>query len=67
MDNFVTDSVISYKGPPSRSILSKVNTRTYELAKFLIPILKYLTCLKCTLKDSFAFAEETVEQDSGFL
>ena len=66
MDNFVTNSVINYKGPSSRSILSKVNTRTYELAKFLIPTLKYLTCLECTLKNSFAFAEETVEQDSGF-
>ena len=39
-------------------------TPTYKLAKFLVPILKYLTSNECRVKDSLAFAEEIVEQDS---
>ena len=39
-------------------------TLTYKLAKFLVPTLKYLTSNECRVKDSFAFAEEIVEQDS---
>ena len=50
--------------PPFRPILSAINTPTYKLAKFLVPILKYLTSDEHTVKDSFAFAEEIVEQDS---
>ena len=33
----------------------------------LIPISKCLTNNEYTVKDSFAFAEEIVEQDSGFM
>ena len=47
-------------------ILSEINTRTYKLAKFLVPILKSLTSNEYTVKDLFAFAEETVKQDSQF-
>ena len=47
-------------------IFSKINTRTYKLAKFLVPILKSLTSNEYTVKDLFAFAEETVKQDSQF-
>ena len=52
--------------PPFRPILSAINTSTYKLAKFLVPILKSLTCNEYTVRDSFAFAEEIVEQDSEF-
>ena len=41
-----------------------INSPTYKLAKFLVPILKSLTSNKYTVKYSFAFAEEIVEQDS---
>ena len=47
---YVTNFVINDKGPSSRSILSAVNTPTYELAKFLVPILKSLTCDEYTVK-----------------
>ena len=47
-------------------ILSEINTRTYKLAKFFVPILKSLTSNEYTVKDLFAFAEETVKQDSQF-
>ena len=55
--------------PPSGPILSAINTPTYNLAKFLVPILKSLTSNfkifnEYTVKDSFTFSEETVEQDS---
>ena len=50
--------------PPFRPILSAINTPTYKLAKFLVPILKSLSSNEHTVKDSFAFAEEIVEQDS---
>ena len=43
-----------------------INSPTYKLAKFLVPILKPLTSNKYTVKYSFAFAEEIVEQDSEF-
>ena len=39
---------------------------TYKLVKFLVPILKSLTSNEYTVKDLFAFAEETVKQDSQF-
>ena len=52
--------------PPFRPIFSAINTPTYKLAKFLVPILKSLTSNEYTVKDSFAFVEEIVEQDSEF-
>ena len=48
--------------PPFRPILLALNTPTYKLAKFLVPILKPLTTNKFTVKDSFHFAEDTVDQ-----
>ena len=44
--------------------MSEIDTRTYKLAKFLVPILKSLTSNAYTVKDLFALAEETVKQDS---
>ena len=52
--------------PPFRPILSAINTPTYKLAKFLVPILKSLDSNEYMVKDSFAFSEEIVEQDSEF-
>ena len=52
--------------PPFRPILSAINTPTYKSTKFLEPVLKSLTINEYTVKDSFAFAEEIVEQDSEF-
>ena len=46
--------------------MSTINTPTYKLATFLIPILKSLTSNEHTVKDSFAFDEERVKQDSEY-
>ena len=53
--------------PPIRPILSALQTPTYKLAKYLGPILEPLTNNKYTVKDSFNFATEIVEQDSSNL
>ena len=42
--------------------MSALNTPTYKIAKFLVPILKILTSNELTVKDSFHFAEEIVDQ-----
>ena len=47
-------------------ILSAVGTPTYNIAKFLVPILSCLTINKFTVKNSFSFAKEMAEQDSSF-
>ena len=52
--------------PPFRPILSAINTPTYKLAKFLLPILKSIISNEYRVKDSFALAEEIFEQDSEF-
>ena len=49
--------------PLFRPILSALQTPTYNLAKFLVPILNPLTKNEYTVKDSFQFAEEICEQD----
>ena len=51
---------------PFQTILSALNTPTSNLAKFLVPILKSLTTNKFTVKDSFHFAEEIVDQEPDF-
>ena len=50
--------------PPFRPILSAIGTPSYKLAKFLVPKLSSVTFNEFTVKDSFAFAEEIVYQDS---
>ena len=50
--------------PPFRPTLSVIGTPSYKLAKFLVPKLSSITFNEFTLKDSFAFAEEIVHQDS---
>ena len=51
--------------PPFRPNLSALQTPTYKLAKYLVPILEPLTNNKYAVKDSFNFATEIVEQDSS--
>ena len=49
--------------PPFRPILSAINTPSYRLAKFFVPILSELTKNGFVLKDSFAFASDIRNQD----
>ena len=49
----VEDNCLSF-----RPILSVIGTPTYDLAKFLVPILKPLTENEYTVHDSFSFASE---------
>ena len=42
---------------PFWPILSALNTSTYKLAKFLVPVLKSLTTNELTVKNYFHFAE----------
>ena len=49
--------------PPFQPILSTLQTPTYNLAKFLVPILNPLTKNEYTVKDSLQFAAEICEQD----
>ena len=51
---------------PFRPILSAINISTYKLAKFLLPILTFLTSSEYIVQDIFAFAKEIVEQDFEF-
>ena len=51
--------------PPFRPILSAIGTPTYKIAKFLVPVLNCLTVNEFTIKDSFAFAKEIVDQNSS--
>ena len=50
--------------PAIRPILSVNGTPTYEIATFLVPILKDLTSNKYSVKDSFDFAKEILQQNS---
>ena len=43
--------------PLFRPILSAIETPTYKIAKFLVPIPSCLTINKLTVKDSFSFAK----------
>ena len=51
--------------PKFGQIISAINTPGYNLAKFLIPILKALTHNEFTVKDSFRFAKEITKYDSS--
>ena len=45
-------------GAPLRPILSAIGTAGYNLAKFLLPIIKPITLNRYTVQDSFTFAQE---------
>ena len=51
---------------PFRPILLALNTTTQKLAKFLVTILKPLISNEFTIRDSFRFAEEVVDQQPDF-
>ena len=51
--------------PAFRPILSAIRTPTYKIAKFLVPILKDLTFNEYSVKDSFDFAKEILQQNSN--
>ena len=51
--------------PPFRHILSAIKTPSYNIAKYLVPILEPISTNKFTIKNSFEFAKEVIEQDSG--
>jgi len=53
--------------PPCRPILSAINTPTYKIAKFLVPILATLTKNEYTVQDSFKFAEDIRKQNKKFV
>ena len=53
------------KSPPFRPILSAIRTPSYELAKFLVPMLSDLTKNEYVTKDSFSFAKEVKNQDAS--
>ena len=50
--------------PYFRPILCAIGTPTYKLAKFVVPILEFITTNEYTIKDSFTFAEELQSFDS---
>ena len=51
--------------PPFRPILSAIKTPSYNIVKHLVPILEPITTNQSTIKNSFKFAKEVIEQDSG--
>ena len=51
--------------PPFRPILSAIGTPSYKIAKFLVPRMNSITSNEFTVKDTFCFAKEIVEQDSS--
>ena len=52
--------------PPFHPILSAINTPSYKIAKFLIPLLSGLTKNEFVSKDSFEFAKNVRDQNSDF-
>ena len=51
--------------PPFHPTLSAIKTPSDNIAKYLVPILELLTTNQFTTKNSFEFAKEVIEQDSG--
>ena len=52
--------------PPFRPIISAINTPSYNLAKFLLPILEPITKNYFVIKDSFSFVEDIKGQNSTY-
>ena len=52
--------------PPFRPILSAIGTVSYNLAKYLVPVLSPLTTNKYVTKDSFTFAEDVRKQNPDY-
>ena len=49
--------------PQIRPILSAIGTCSYNIAKFFVPILKQFTINEYTVKDSFSFCKEIIDQN----
>ena len=49
--------------PKLRPILSTINTATYGWTKLFVPLLKCFTMNEYTLKDSFEFAKDIINQN----
>ena len=50
---------------PFRPIMSAIKTPTYNLAKFLVPLLEPITTDMYTVKNNFEFVKEIADQDPG--
>ena len=50
---------------PLRPILSAIKTPSYNISKYLVSILEPIATNKFTIKNTFEFAKEVIEQDSG--
>ena len=50
---------------PLWAILSAIKTPSYDIAKHLVPLLEPITANKFTIKNSFEFAKEFIEKNSG--
>ena len=64
----VTHENIGKQGTLLRPIISQIGSYTYELAKFLVPILMPLTTNQYTVKDSFSFVNSLMSlQNVSFM
>ena len=61
-----THEKVLNKYPPFRPILSAIKTPSYNLAKFLFPLLEPITKNNFTVKNSFELSKEIYEQDSEY-
>ena len=50
--------------PSFRPILSAIGTSTYNIAKFLVPLMKTITNSQYSISNSFSFGEEILQQDA---
>ena len=53
--------------PSFRPILDGINSPSYKLTKFLVPILSPLAINEYAVKDSFAFAKEITKTDYNYV
>ena len=53
--------------PAFRLLLSAIDTGNYNLSKFFVSILKQFGINEYTVKDSFSFSKEILDQDPKFL
>ena len=51
--------------PELHPIFSAINTATYDWVTFFVPLLKCFIMNECTLKDSFEFAKDIINQNSN--
>ena len=54
------------KCPPFRRISSAIKTPSYNLAKFLVPLIEPITKNNFSVKNSFEFSKEICEQNSEY-